>query len=49
MNRLDGPFWVAIVTRKAIPHSFRNHFMRAEIQSIVDDIKQALALLRRHL
>lgn len=30
-------------------HKFRIRTMRAEIQSLADEIKEALALLRRHL
>ena len=31
------------------PRAKKQFLMRAEIQTIVDEIKQAIALLRRHL
>jgi hypothetical protein len=31
------------------PSAARRFFMRAEIESIVDEIQQAISLLRRHL
>jgi len=46
---VPAQFIACIPDRNQVSHNSKRYSMRAETEAVVDDIKQAISLLRRHL